>query len=71
MGEMSKCRCGFAGEGEHPCHGFAYTCRQPAKPRFDANLVALAGAQMKAQATKTFACDECWSRYGRDLRGVR
>lgn len=62
---MAQCRCGYNGEeGEHPCHGGAYTCRKPAKQRFyGARLVALAGVQMKAEVSDTWACDACWERY--------
>jgi hypothetical protein len=58
------CRCGFNGEGEHPCHGKAYSCRKPAKQRFyGAHLTALAGVQMKLGVNSTWACDECWSAF--------
>lgn len=59
-----KCRCGWDGQGEHPCHGNNNTCRKPAKRRlYDARPVALAGVQMKFQASETFACDACWKAY--------
>lgn len=57
-----KCRCGHDGKGPHPCHAVGYTCRKPATQRFyNARPVALAGVQMKFQATNTWACDECWN----------
>jgi hypothetical protein len=62
------CRCGFAGEGEHPCHGQIYSCRKPAKHRFyNPALAALAGFQMKVVATETWACDECWEKFSKQL----
>lgn len=57
----APCRCGYTGEGHHPCHGRGYTCRQPAKERFySVRPVALAGQQLKLGAQQTWACDECW-----------
>ena len=61
------CRCGHSGPNPHPCHGFAYTCRQPSRRRFyGAELTALAGMQMKCQVSSTWACDACWERYVND-----
>jgi len=58
---MGECRCGHTGEGPHPCHGRAYTCRKPARERFyGARMAALAGVQMKVVCQRTFACEECW-----------
>lgn len=60
-----KCRCGWDGVGEHPCHANAYTCRKPATRRFyNARPAALAGMQMKFEVKDTFACDECWEKFG-------
>jgi hypothetical protein len=64
MSNNDYCRCGHNGDGPHPCHGVAYTCRQPATIRFFADHNAsLVGAQMKFSATTTFACDKCWDHY--------
>lgn len=61
----NNCRCGFDGNGEHPCHGDAYTCKKPSKQRFyNPRPVALSGMQMKLEVRDTFACDECWERFG-------
>ena len=41
-----------------------YECRKPAVRRFyNAEAVALAGAQLKLQVTDTWACDECWETF--------
>jgi hypothetical protein len=62
-----KCRCGHEGDGPHPCHARAYTCRKPAKQRFyNARPAALAGVQMKFTADETWACDECWAALAPD-----
>ncbi len=59
-----KCRCGFNGTGDHPCHSNGYSCGKPAKHRFyNAKGVALTGLQMKVQMNDTYACDECWNIY--------
>ena len=59
-----RCRCAHIGEGPHPCHGQAYTCRKPATRRlYNPTLPALAGMQMKVQATETWVCDECWAEF--------
>ena len=57
------CRCGYTGEGEHPCHGAGYSCRRPATKRLVAYPTCLAGAQLKLAATETWACEACWSVY--------
>jgi hypothetical protein len=62
------CRCGAPEalkDGEHPCHGGAYTCRKPAYLRLSATYppVALTGYQMKVEATETWACEECWETW--------
>lgn len=62
--QPAPCRCGHTGDGPHPCHGRAYTCRRPAQERFYAlHMTALAGAQMKLGASETWARDECWAEY--------
>lgn len=67
----ATCRCEWDGVGEHPCHGNAYTCRKPSKQRFyNARTAALSGMQMKLVVTDTFACDECWAKFG-DLIKVK
>lgn len=69
--EMNTCRCGHVGDGEHPCHGNAYTCRKPSKQRFyNARPVALAGMQMKLQVTDTWACEECWIKFGDTIKAL-
>lgn len=61
---MSACRCGYNGEGGHPCHGNNYTCRKPATRRFySPRMVGLAGMQMKLEASETWACDACWAEF--------
>lgn len=61
---MSQCRCGHDGQGPHPCHAKAYTCRQPATQRFyNARPAALAGMQMKLVCDDTWACDGCWAEF--------
>lgn len=61
---MTTCRCGWDGQGEHPCHADEYTCRRPARRRFyGARPVALAGVQFKLQASDTWACDEHWAAF--------
>lgn len=62
------CRCGWDGTGEHPCHGFRYQCRRPAKARFyePHRRYSLAGAQAKASMVETFSCDECWERFKKE-----
>ena len=61
---MNPCRCGYNGEGDHPCHGNGYACRKPATRRFySPRMVGLAGMQFKVQMTDTWACDECWQAF--------
>ena len=68
LGTMEACRCGWDGKGHHPCHGFAYTCRQPSTQRFyDPQPVGLAGVQMKLQVKDTWSCDPCWERFQVEL----
>lgn len=57
------CRCGWDGEGSHPCHYNGYACRRPAQRRLIGYPTALAGTQMKVGAYETFACDECWAEH--------
>jgi hypothetical protein len=62
----AKCRCGYDGNGDHPCHGGNYLCKRPATQRFyDCKFVSLAGMQMKVQTSDTWACDECWDIFTR------
>ena len=58
----TTCRCGWDGQGDHPCHANAYTCRKPAKARYyePTRRYAIAGFQMKMSISETYACDECW-----------
>jgi len=66
------CRCGHFGDGEHPCHAEAYTCRKLAKQRFyNPELVALAGVQMKMQVSDTWACDDHWIEFQQQLKEAR
>jgi len=60
---MSKCRCGWEGEGQHPCHGKGYQCKSPALPRFVATSGGLSGSQIKTAAYQTWACDSCWEEF--------
>lgn len=65
------CRCGWNGEGEHPCHWGAYTCRKPAKQRFyGAKPVCLSGVQMKLGVSETRACDEHWAEWQAESKEV-
>lgn len=64
------CRCGYTGEGPHPCRGKEYRCKKPATSRFVAQPTCLAGAQMKLQAYETWACDECWAEFQEALKKV-
>lgn len=60
------CRCGHQGSGPHPCHGKAYTCGAPAKPRLvSTGPAALAGMQLKFSAYETWACDDCWQTFAK------
>jgi len=66
----AACRCGWDGQGAHPCHGKGYTCKAPAKPRLYAlRPAAVAGVQMKLEASHTFACDACWGWFETLLKG--
>lgn len=63
--EEEPCRCGWDGEGDHPCHGQMYTCRRPATARYyePHKFYSLAGAQPKMSVAQTYACDECWEAF--------
>src|SRR5262249_27302971 len=62
MAASKLCRCGYDGKGPHPCHAQGYKCRQPAQQRFYAGKpAALPGAQVKLEASETWACDACWA----------
>lgn len=67
MMKTVKCRCGFveASNEPHPCHSKGYTCRKPAKQHFYIPHwnFSVAGAQMKASVSDTWACDECWKEF--------
>lgn len=69
----SPCRCGHTGEGPHPCHGKAYTCRRPASWRGDVTPAALSGSSPKVAVRATWACDDCWAAFcsGADGSGPR
>lgn len=60
---LKNCRCGYDGDGSHPCHGNGYSCRKPATQRFITYPASLAGMQLKFAAYDTWACDECWEDY--------
>ena len=63
---MSACRCGWDGEGAHLCH----RCHErPGERRYyiPTWLFSLAGAQMKASAVDTIACDACWKEFAQIL----
>ena len=67
------CRCGHSGEGPHPCHWSVdgrrpYSCGKPAEHRFyGAHLTSLAGMQMKLGMHDTWACDEHWAEFRKQL----
>ena len=64
-----KCRCGWEGKGDHPCHKNRYTCKAPAKQRFyNPKATALAGMQLKFEVRDTWACDECWEDFSKKLK---
>lgn len=67
------CRCGWKGQGEHPCHGNGYTCRKPAQQRFYVPTMkfSLAGNQLKFSTAETWACDECWENFKKLMKEVR
>ncbi len=66
---MLKCRCGYEGVGDHPCHAKLYTCRKSAEQRFyNPKIVSLAGIQMKLEVTDTWACNECWEEYEKSTK---
>jgi hypothetical protein len=68
----TKCRCGWNGEGDHPCHYGAYTCGKPATQRFyNARPVCLAGAQLKFGVMETWACDDHWAEWQSDIKEVK
>lgn len=61
---MESCRCGWDGDGPHPCHGDGYRCRAPAERRYYVpGPASLAGVQMKLSMAETWACDACWARF--------
>ena len=63
-----KCRCGHEGNKEHPCHGKGYICGKPSIQRFyNAKPATLAGSSMKFDVMETWACDECWEAFSKDL----
>lgn len=58
---MKKCRCGWDGQGDHPCHAGKYTCGKPGTERVIAGgWAVLAGNHPKLDAYVTYACDEHW-----------
>lgn len=62
--KAETCRCGWTGDGPHPCHGAGYSCRNPAQRRlYVAKPVPLAGMHLKFGVSETWACDECWSAF--------
>lgn len=68
---MTRCRCGYDGNGPHPCHGNGYTCRKPAQQRLcSPRFVSLAGNQMKLGVTETWACDACWAEWLKLIPGA-
>ena len=68
-----KCRCGWNGTGDHPCHNNGYSCGAPAKERWYSPpyLASLAGVQMKLSMHQTVACDKCWAVFSADLKAAR
>lgn len=68
---LKACRCGHSGNGQHPCHALGYSCRKPAKQRFyGPKIVSLSGQQMKLEVSDTWACDECWASFAKELAPV-
>lgn len=73
---MKPCRCGYIGEGPHPCHADGHRCRKPATQRFydpynGAAKWSLAGVQPKMVAADTWACDECWADFSAQMAKAR
>jgi hypothetical protein len=62
---LQSCRCGYNGEGEHPCHRCISKGGEvrPGKRHFITYPTALAGMQMKLGAYETFACEPCLKEY--------
>lgn len=60
-----KCRCGWDGSGDHPCHYRNYTCKAAATARFYEPTLhySIAGQQDKRSVVETFACDACWADF--------
>lgn len=58
---QSPCRCGYKGEGEHPCHRCINKGGEvrPGKAILVAYPTSLAGMQMKLGAYESYACDPC------------
>lgn len=66
----SPCRCGYDGEGVHPCHawrapGPVPRCTQPGITRLSATVNSLAGIQMKVGVRTDTLCEGHW----RELEG--
>ena len=61
-GQISKCHCGWTGDGNHLCHRCG---KVPGKDRFYSPGLpfSLAGAQPKFSVCKTFGCDACWIEF--------
>jgi hypothetical protein len=66
----TPCRCGYTGDGPHPCHADGYACGKPAQARYyDPNpgQWSLAGMQLKLSVTETWACDGCWDAFKKQM----
>ena len=77
--DASPCRCGHPKDSPdpHPCHGLGHTCRKPAKQYFYSPYpkghpgASLAGMQMKACVSDTWACESCWAAFKALLDAAR
>ena len=68
----TACRCGFNGEGEHPCHRCLNKGGEirSGKRVFISYPASLAGMQVKTAAYTTFACEPCLAEYEAYIRQV-
>jgi hypothetical protein len=67
---MEACRCGHTTAEQHPCHGDGYACKKDSKQRFyNPHIASLAGAQLKFEVKDTWACDDCWEKFTKRLKG--
>lgn len=64
-----ECICGYPGYSYekqiHPCHGNAFTCKQPAFPRiryYKRHTIGFV-PDKTLDCMETWACDACWAIY--------